>query len=144
MTDNSKVAEAEARFVRLRNREPELSQAWETVMQTVAALDEHRTLLATAEAAFSEADHEWTLIKSRQLQPNDDAHAASVSWHRANTAVRDAASLVATARAAVEKAELAEKLAHAEFARVREGIPSAKRAWQELITVQQALSGRTG
>ena len=130
--------------MRLRNREPELSQAWETVTQTVAALNEHRTLLATAEAAFSEADHEWTLIKSRQLQPNDDAHAASVSWHRANTAVRDAASLVATARATVEKAELAEKLAHAEFARVREGIPSAKRAWQELITVQQALSGRTG
>lgn len=140
MTDNSKVAEAEARFVRLRNREPELSQAWETVMQTAAALNEHRTLLATAEAAFSEADHEWTLIKSRQLQPNDDAHAASVSWHRANTAVRDAATLVATTRAAVEKAELAEKLAHAEFARVRESIPSAKRAWQELITVQQALS----
>lgn len=144
MTDNSKVAEAEARFVRLRNREPELSQAWETVTQTVAALNEHRTLLATAEAAFSEADHEWTLIQSRQLQPNDDAHAASVSWHRANIAVRDAASLVATARATVEKAELAEKLAHAEFARVREGIPSAKRAWQELITVQQALSERTG
>jgi hypothetical protein len=144
MTDNSKVAEAEARFVRLRNREPELSQAWVTVTQTVAALNEHRTLLATAEAAFSEADHEWTLIQSRQLQPNDDAHAASVSWHRANIAVRDAASLVATARATVEKAELAEKLAHAEFARVREGIPSAKRAWQELITVQQALSERTG
>lgn len=144
MTYNSKVAEAEARFVRLRNREPELSQAWERVMQTVAALDEHRTLLATAEAAFSEADHEWTLIKSRQLQPNDDAHAASVSWHRANTAVRDAASLVATARATVEKAELAEKLANAEFARVREGIPAAKRAWHELITVLQAHSGQTG
>lgn len=142
MTDNSIVAEAEARFVRLRNREPELSQAWETVMQTVAALDEHRTLLATAEAAFSEADHEWTLIKSRQLQPNDDAHAASVSWHRANTAVRDAASLVATARATVEKAELAEKLANAEFARVRDGIPAAKRAWHELITVLQAYSGQ--
>jgi hypothetical protein len=113
-------------------------------MQTVAALDEHRTLLATSEAASSEPDHEWTLIKSRQLQPNDDAHTASVSWHRANTAVRDAASLVATARAAVEKAEIAEKLAHAEFARVSEGIPSAKRAWQELITVQQAFSGRKG
>lgn len=141
MTDNPKYAEAEARFLRLRDREPELSQAWETVVRTRAALTAQRSLLAKAEVAFAEADHAWTTVKARQLQPTDDAHDASVAWHRANTAVREAAAYVESARSTVEQGEWDEKTADAEFERVRESIPSVRRAWRELVAVQKSISG---
>lgn len=142
MTEKPKHAEAEARFLRLRDREPELSQAWETVMRTRAALVADRTLLARAEIAFAQSDQAWNSIKARHLQRNDDAHAASVAWHRANTAVREAEASLSAAGSVVERAERDQKLAEAEFERVRQSIPSARRAWQELAALQEPKSER--
>ncbi len=140
MTDNPKLAEAEARFLRLRDHEPELSQAWESVVRARAAMVNQRTLLAIADAHFADADQAWTTIQARQFLRNDDAHAASVAWHRANTAVREAAASLELSRVAVDQAERDGKHAEAEFARVRESIPSVRRAWQELVAVQETNS----
>lgn len=142
MTDDLELADAEARFARLRDREPELSQAWQSVVHSRAALVDHRNFLAIANDAFAEAEHAWTLVKSRQLQPSDNAHTASVTWHRAHAALRAASAVLMSARAGVEKAELAEKLADAEFIRVRESTPSVRRAWHELMVVRKTRLGR--
>ncbi len=143
MTNYPNLAEAEARFLRLRDREPELSQAWETVVRSRAVLGDQRILLVTAEAALSEAEEVWTAIQARQLQRNDDAHVASVAWHLANTAVRVASASMEAARAAVDRAERDERHAEAEFERVRESIPSVRHAWQEIIAVKNELRDRT-